>query len=80
MAPLDQMRFNRLVVHLHTLGPRAVTELLVELAQSREDAARILDHLARYRRLTPAMFRAAGGDRFAPRPLHLAARAHGGRT
>lgn len=72
MAPLDQMRFYRGAAHLHALGPRAVAELLMELAQSTGDAARILDHLARYRRLTPAVVRAAGGDRCPPRPVHLA--------
>ena len=73
-ALLDRLRFYRGAAHLHALGRRAVAELLMELPQSTGDTARILDHLARYRRLTPAMVRAAGGDRCPPRPMHLAER------
>ena len=75
MAPLDTLRLQRGVQHLHALGPRAVAELLGEVAESAGCAVCILDHLARYERLTPAMVRTAGGDRFPSQPLHLAERA-----
>ena len=74
MAPLDRLRLQRGVAHLCALGPRAVTELLAEVADSAGCAPCILDHLARYQRLTPAMVRAAGGERIPPRALRSAER------
>lgn len=71
MAPLDRLRFDRGAVHLYGLGPRAVAELLVEVAENAGCAQCILHQLARYERLTPGMVRAAGADRFPPRPLRL---------
>ena len=50
-------------LHLHGLGPRAVVELLLELAP----ADRVLDRLNAYRRVTPDLLQVLGGDRFAPR-------------
>lgn len=71
MTPLDRQRLHRGAQHLHTLGPRAVAELLAEVAQRIGGAPCILDQLAQYeRRLTPAMVRTAGADRFPRRPLH----------
>lgn len=74
MAPLDHLRLQRGVQHLCSLGPRAVAELLAEVAERAGCGVCILDLLARYGELTPAMVGAAGGDRFPPRPLHLAER------
>lgn len=75
MTPLNRLRFERGAVHLYGLGPRAVMELLAEVAENLAGAPCILGHLARYERLTPAMVRAVGGDRFPLRPLHSAERA-----
>ncbi len=75
MAPLDRLRLERGAIHLCGLGPRAVMELLAEVAEYVAGASCILAHLARYEALTPAMLHAAGGDRFPYRPLHLAERA-----
>ena len=69
---LLRLRRQRLVERLHRLGPRAVFELLAELARHHPDIAEDLDRrLARYAALDPAMLAATGGDRFAPLPVHL---------
>lgn len=67
----DTLRLQRGAEHVHHLGARALAELLAELACDRCDLAGTLDRLDAWRaRLTPELVRAAGGDRFAPRPLH----------
>ena len=48
------------------LGPRAVGELLYEVA----DGGDLDRALAAYERLTPALLKASGGDRFPPSPVH----------
>ncbi len=63
MTPAIRSRLEAGALYLHGLGPRAVTELLLELAPP----DRVLTRLDAYRRLTPALLRAAAGDRFAPR-------------
>ena len=69
LTPLDRMRLQRGAEHLHTLGPRAVAELLAEVAQSIGGTPCILDRLQKYERLRPAVVRATGGDRFPPGPV-----------
>ncbi len=67
----DRLRLQRGAEHLHSLGARALAEMLAELARDRCDLADTLDRLDAWRvGLTPELLRAAGGDRFAPRPLH----------
>jgi hypothetical protein len=61
LHPLDLVRIHRGAAHLHDLGQRPLGEALVELAQHGGPAA-VLDVLACYGRLTPAMVRAAGAD------------------
>lgn len=73
MSPVarDRLRLQRGAEHLHALGARALAEMLAELARDRCDLADTLDRLDAWRAgLTPEMLSAAGGDRFAPRPLH----------
>jgi hypothetical protein len=66
----DRLRLERGVEHLHALGARATAELFGQLAADCPGAMpAILGRLAEYQRLIPAMIRAAGGDRFPPRPL-----------
>ena len=68
---LDQLRLQRGTQHLHKLGPRAVAGFLEDLADHIGGMPAALGLLAKYeQRLSPAMIRAAGGDRFPPRPLH----------
>ncbi len=75
MTPLDRMRLERGAKHLHTLGPRAIAELLIEVAQISGGGPFILDQLDQYERLlTPALLSATGGDRFPSRPLRLVSR------
>ena len=57
------LKRQRRIEHVHRLGPRAVGELLYEVADG-EDLDRALEA---YERLTPALLKALGGDRF-PRP------------
>ncbi|NUB05632.1 hypothetical protein FW320_05495 [Azospirillum sp. Vi22] len=71
MNAATELRLQRLVTHLHSLGPRAMTELLTEFATAHGAEADLLDRLERYARLDPGMSGAFGGDRFPPRPLAL---------
>ena len=63
------LRFRRRVERLHRLGPRAVGELLAELAAARSIMTAIDRKLATYVELDPATIEAAGGDTFWPAPL-----------
>ena len=59
-------RRQRQFEHVTLLGPRAVGELLYEVADGGDlDCA-----LAAYERLTPALLKALGGDRFPSLPIH----------
>ena len=60
------LKRKRQIEHVHRLGPRAVGELLYEVAGGKN-----LDRaLEPYQRLTPNLLKAVGGDRFAPLPIH----------
>lgn len=63
MTAADRVRIETGAAHLHQLGARATLELLLELAP----ADQVLASLDRYRRVSPALLRAVGADRFAPR-------------
>ena len=68
-----QLRRQRQVEHVHALGARTVYELLTALATETGGDA-VLDRLlVEYERLSPAMVCAAGGDRFPPPPVRVAA-------
>lgn len=71
MNHLERLRFQRPVEHLHSLGARAVAELLLELAQHFSDGTFVFDRLAEYRRLTPEHVGAAGGYRIPHSQLRL---------
>jgi hypothetical protein len=67
---LDRLRLQRGAEYLYQLGPRAMAEALAEIADRIGGWPVLLAVLAEYeRRLTPAMIRAAGADRFPSRPL-----------
>jgi hypothetical protein len=73
-AARDRFRLQRGAEHLHALGARALAEMLAELARDRCDLADTLDRLDAWRAgLSPELLRAAGGDRFPPRPLRVVA-------
>jgi hypothetical protein len=68
----ENPRFRWLVDRLYALGPRAVGELLAELAGEHLIRVPIERKLERYAAaLDPAILRAIGGDRFPPPPIHL---------
>jgi hypothetical protein len=69
---LSRLRRQRLVEHLHRLGPAPLGHFLREV----ENGASISDHLERYAKIDPAFVRALGGDRYAP-ALHAV---EGGRS
>ncbi len=60
------LRRQRQIEHLHLLGPRAVGELLREVAED-DDLDRALEA---YGRLTPDLLKALGGDQFPAVPIH----------
>ena len=66
-------RMERLAVHLHGLGPRAVAELLQEIAQAHSIEADTLDRMERYRVIDRDTLVALGVDGFPTRPLRRVA-------
>ena len=60
------LRRHRQFEHIHRLGPRAIEELAVEVANG-EDLGRAL---SAYDRLTPEMLKATGGDGFPTLPIY----------
>ena len=62
-------RFERMVEHLHHLGPRSVGAVLIEIAITTGQPALIADRVEKYSRLDPELVRAVGGDSFPPMPL-----------
>ena len=70
MTPFEQLRLQRDAEHLHRCGPRAVAELLADVARRIGGGPAIAAALTEYRSLTPQKLRATGGDRFPGRPLH----------
>ena len=61
------LRRHRQFEHVHRLGPRAVEELTLEVANG-EDLDRAL---AAYQRLTSDILKVTGGDRFPSQPIHV---------
>ena len=61
-TPDQRRRIEAGTRHLFDLGPRAVAEALLELAEP----ADLLRVLSDYGRLTPDLLRLVRGDRFAP--------------
>jgi hypothetical protein len=59
---LDRLRRQRLVEHLHRLGPAPLGYFLREV----ENGASIHEHLERYAKIDPEFVRACGGDRHPP--------------
>jgi hypothetical protein len=59
---MRRLRRQRLVEHLHRLGPAPLGHFLRKV----ENGASISDHLERYSRIDPGFVRALGGDRYAP--------------
>ena len=66
---IDNLRFRRQVEHLHRLGPRAVGELLAEIAAERSIMTLVDQKLTTYTELDSTALAAAGGDTFWTVPL-----------
>ena len=71
MSPAQRLQLERGVQHLHCLGPRATAELLIELVDPVGETEHLLGKLDQYRRLSPDILRALGGDRFPRRVFAL---------
>lgn len=75
LDPFTVLRMQRGVEHLHGLGPRATAEFLGDVADQIGGWPTIIALLGEYeRRLSPAMLRAVGGDRFPPQRLRVVPR------
>lgn len=66
---MADLRFRRKVRRLHSLGPRAVGELLAEVGAERGVQTIIEQKLAQYADLDPATLEAMGGEDFWPVPV-----------
>jgi hypothetical protein len=66
LDPLAAIWFQRNCQRLHDLGPRALSEALLEIADRIGGLPAICATLVEYERLTPAMLAATGGDRLVP--------------
>jgi hypothetical protein len=68
----QRLRRQHLARQVHRLGPRVLFEVIDEIARHHDIAEDVDRRLAAYvDRLTPAMLRATGGDRFPPSPTRL---------
>ncbi len=61
------LQYRRQVEHLHSLGPRAVAELLAEIGAERNIRTVIDQKLDRYSQIKPESLSAAGGDHYSRR-------------
>jgi hypothetical protein len=68
---LARLRQQRLVQHLHGLGPAPLGHFLDELAAETGCGEAIGRRLERYRSIDPAVVRALCFDQFAPRPPYV---------
>ena len=57
-------------LHLHRLGPRALTELLAEIAAEHGITTGIEREVARYAAMAPKALDGLGGGRFPTVPIH----------
>jgi hypothetical protein len=67
-AHFRDLRFDRDVARLHSLGARALAELLREIGAETLHMTTIEAAVERYAQLDPDALRRLGGDRFPPRP------------
>ena len=66
----QELRAQRNARQLHSLGARAIYELLAEISRRLDADDIVFGLLERYaERLTPDLLRSVGGDRFPPLPI-----------
>ena len=66
-APSIRLRLEALAPRIAALGARPVAELLIDLAAATGEPEIVLARAEAFGRLSPAMVRAAGADRFPTR-------------
>ncbi len=64
--PTAGLRRERMIEHLHSLGVRALAELLDEIAAATGQPAIVADRIEAFAKLDPEVLRFLGGDRFTP--------------
>lgn len=64
------LEFRQQVARVHALGARVTAELLAEIGTEQSIMPVINEKLERYASINPQALRMAGGDKFAPLPLH----------
>ena len=67
--PAAELRHERHIVHIHSLGPRVLAELLDEIAHRTGCPDIVADRIEAYADLDIEMVIAAGGDKFPPNVL-----------
>lgn len=70
-GPLGRLRWQRQVEQVHRLGPRAIAELLNELARHHGIGEDIDRRLAAYAAVDLHVLAAVGGDQFPVLPIRL---------
>jgi hypothetical protein len=70
LRPLEQLRFQREVEHIHRLGPRTTGEFIAEYARRLDGFPDLQALFVEYHHLTPEMVQAADAYDFPPRSLH----------
>ncbi len=68
---LAEPRLERMIEHVHALGPRPLAEMLAEIARSTGQPDLVVDLVEKYARLDPEIVHALGADRFPPVPLEV---------
>lgn len=68
----QQQTLQRHVTTVHSLGARPVYEALIEIGSRFGDIDAVIEVMADFAAIDPELCRAVGGDKFPPRPLHLA--------
>ncbi len=64
-----ELKLERMVQRVHSLGPRPLAEMLAEIALATGAPDLIADRVEAYARLDPEIVRALGADRFPPNVL-----------
>ena len=64
------LRFRRQIKRIHALGPRVITELLIEIGEQRLCRTYLEQRVQQYSGIDPEHLAALGGDRFPRPPLY----------
>ena len=67
----EALRLERMIEHIHSLGVRALAEMLDEIAHRTGQPAVVADRIEAFAKLDPDLLRFLGGDKFPPMPLEV---------